>query len=148
MPISWCSCFASKTLIPLVNLPVPQQHSHSKPSKEWKNTTNSRTWVHKRWSYLFFSIYAIPLWSSIEQWNCELVSRKSERRRSSSLAKGKQMSCCRLQVALGGWSSFSKPWPGPGSSCNFFVCYMKEGISWPRAFSCFFQTIAGMKDRK
>ena len=54
--------------------------------------------------------YAIPLWSSIEHWDCELVSRKSQQHRNPSLVTGKQMSRCRFQVALGGWSSFSKPW--------------------------------------
>ena len=54
--------------------------------------------------------YAIPLWSSIEQWDCERVSRKSQQHRNPSLTKGKQMSCCRIQVAPGGSRSFSKPW--------------------------------------
>ena len=50
------------------------------------------------------------LWSSTEQWNCELVSQKSQQHRNPSLITGKQMIRCRFQVALGGWSSFSKPW--------------------------------------
>ena len=54
--------------------------------------------------------YAIPLWSSIEQWDCERVSRKSQQHRNPSLTKGKQMSCCRIQVAPGGSRGFSKPW--------------------------------------
>ena len=53
---------------------------------------------------------AIPLWSSKEQWDCERVSRKSQQHRNPSLTKGKQMSCCRIQVAPGGSRSFSKPW--------------------------------------
>ena len=53
---------------------------------------------------------AIPLWSSTEQWNCELVSQESQQHRNPSLITGKQMIRCRFQVALGGWSSFSKPW--------------------------------------
>ena len=50
--------------------------------------------------------YAILLWSSTKQWNCELASRKSQQHQNPSLTKGKRMSCCRP----GGWSSFSKPW--------------------------------------
>ena len=64
---------------------------------------------------------AIPLWSSIEHRNRELVSQKSHQHRNPSLAKGKQMSCCRFQVAPGGSRSFSKPWSGPGSSCYMFA---------------------------
>ena len=30
-----------------MNLPVPQQHGNSKLPSEWKNTTDSKTWVHK-----------------------------------------------------------------------------------------------------
>ena len=55
-----------------MNLPVPQQHGNSKLPSEWKNTTDSKTWVHKRWSYLVFSMCNTAL---IELWS---VSHKSQ----------------------------------------------------------------------
>ena len=107
--------------------------------------------------------YEIPLWSSTKQWNCELVSHKSWHHRNPSLTKGykgKQMSRVavhfKLHVVVEAvsanpgtefscilWVSSWRPaklcsqaWTEPSSKWDlFYVRYMKEGISWPRAFS-------------
>ena len=128
--ISWCSCLSLKifwdsghsciaflkgvTMLQRQRssgrwkLPVPQQRGNSKPSKDQRNgktQPTQRLGCTRVVRTLSFP-YAILLWSSTEQWNCELASRKSQQHQNPSLTKGKRMSCCRP----GGWSSFSKPW--------------------------------------
>ena len=52
--------------------PVPQQHGNSKLPQEWKNATDSRTWVYKSCSYLVFSICntALKQHRTVGLWFC------------------------------------------------------------------------------
>ena len=67
-----------------MNRPVPQQHCNSVPlQQEWKNTTDSETWVYKSCNYLVFSICnaALKQHRIVGLWTCLLqisTARKSE----------------------------------------------------------------------
>ena len=137
-----------------MNLPVPQQRGSSKPSKEWKNTTDSKTWVHNRCSFhaVFHLQYHFEAALNSRTVNLPRANLNSTEIRvlqrvnkwvavdlvveAVSANPGTEFSC---MLSVSSWRPAklcSQAWTEPSSKCDFFyVRCMKEGISWPRAFS-------------